>query len=133
MQNDLDQKASKADLEELERQLQERMNDMFSKMREMYPEKEAIKKKFLGVEKNVSNLFWLKHMFLTLPSLYVDQEPLRPSHEADQQSTTRRRRHVHQEVRWPSQLCLMRERHCQPDRSASRLPRLEEIAIQRAF
>lgn len=60
MQNDLDQKASKADLEELERQLQERMNDMFSKMREMYPEKEAIKKKFLGVEKNVSNLFWLK-------------------------------------------------------------------------
>jgi len=33
MQNDLDQKASKADLEELEQRLIEQMNDMFQKLR----------------------------------------------------------------------------------------------------
>ena len=53
MQSDLDQKASKSDLEELEQRLMERMNDMFQKIRDLYPEKDAIRKKFLGVEKNV--------------------------------------------------------------------------------
>ena len=57
MQSDIDQKASKSDLEELEQRLLERMNEMFNKLRELFPEKDAVRKKFLGIEKNVSSIF----------------------------------------------------------------------------
>ena len=58
MQGELETKASKADLEELEQRLMERLNDMFNKLRDLFPEKDAIRKKFLGVEKNVSKFYF---------------------------------------------------------------------------
>lgn len=57
IQGELETKASKADLEELEQRLMERLNEMFNKLRDLFPEKEAIRKKFLGVEKNIKNLY----------------------------------------------------------------------------
>ena len=58
IQGELETKASKADLEELEQRLMDRLNDMFNKLRELFPEKDAIRKKFLGVEKNVSKFYF---------------------------------------------------------------------------
>ena len=45
-------------MEELEQRLMERLNDMFNKLRDLFPEKDAIRKKFLGVEKNVSKFYF---------------------------------------------------------------------------
>ena len=58
IQGELETKASKADLEELEQRLMDRLNDMFNKLRDLFPEKDAIRKKFLGVEKNVSKFYF---------------------------------------------------------------------------
>ena len=58
IQGELETKASKADLEELEQRLMDRLNDMLNRLREMFAEKEPLRKKFLNVEKNVS-LFYL--------------------------------------------------------------------------
>lgn len=50
-------------MEELEQRLLERLNEMFQKMREMFPDKEAMKKKFLGIEKNVSAQPFLPYLY----------------------------------------------------------------------
>ena len=80
IQGELETKASKADLEELEQRLMDRLNDMLNRLREMFAEKEPLRKKFLNVEKNVS-LFYLpaqdkKHFCNLLCLNLSDQEPV---------------------------------------------------------
>ena len=58
----------------------ERLNDMFQKIRDLFPEKEAVRKKFLGVEKNVSFTLFLNSLLTIFPP--IDQEPLRFDREA---------------------------------------------------
>lgn len=53
--DELDQKASKQELADLEARMMQRLQDMFDQMRLMFPEKEATKKKIGSIEKNVSN------------------------------------------------------------------------------
>lgn len=53
VQDELNQKASKDDLADLEARLMQRLQDMFDQMRQMFPDKEAMKKKIGSIEKNV--------------------------------------------------------------------------------
>lgn len=55
--DELDQKASKQELADLEARMMQRLQDMFDQMRLMFPEKEATKKKIGSIEKNIKNMY----------------------------------------------------------------------------
>ena len=54
VKDELAQKATKQDLEDLEARMMQRLQDMFDQLRGMFPDKEALKKKLAALEKNVS-------------------------------------------------------------------------------
>lgn len=54
VKDELAQKATKQDLEDLEARMMQRMQDMFDQLRNMFPDKDALKKKLAALEKNVS-------------------------------------------------------------------------------
>ena len=116
----------------------DRLNDMLNKLREMFAEKEPLRKKFLNVEKNVSKFYfsqfwWSIALYVTyLAWNLVDQKLVWLANEVNKDAQ-RGRRNVHQEVCWSSQLCLLWEGYHQPLRPASRLSCLEETPLQRAI
>ena len=54
VKDELNQKATKQELEDLEARMMQRLQDMFDQLRGMFPDKEALKKKLAALEKNVS-------------------------------------------------------------------------------
>lgn len=54
MNEELDTKANKADLAELENRMMQRLQELFNQMRDMFPDKEALKNKLKNMEKSVS-------------------------------------------------------------------------------
>ena len=56
VKDELAQKATKQDLDDLEARMMQRMQDMFDQLRNMFPDKEALKKKLAALEKNVSSV-----------------------------------------------------------------------------
>jgi hypothetical protein len=52
--NILDQKASKSDLEDLEQRLMDKLQELLNNLSNMFAEKDQMRKKFLSLEKNVS-------------------------------------------------------------------------------
>jgi len=52
---ELAQKATKEELADLEARMMQRLQDMFDQLRDMFPDKEALKKKLAAIEKNVSH------------------------------------------------------------------------------
>ena len=68
-QADIDTKASKQDLEDLEARLMEKLQELMNNLANMFADKDQMRKKFLALEKNVSNS--------QFPNLFeIDQEPL---------------------------------------------------------
>ena len=54
LRDSINDKASKEDLNELEQRMMQRLQDMFDQLRNMFPDKDALKKKLSAIEKNVS-------------------------------------------------------------------------------
>jgi len=52
--NHLEQKASKSDLEDLEQRLMDKLQELLNNLSNMFAEKDQMRKKFLSLEKNVS-------------------------------------------------------------------------------
>ena len=53
VKDELDTKATKEELADLEARMMQRLQDMFDQLRTMFPDKEAMKKKLGAIEKNV--------------------------------------------------------------------------------
>lgn len=53
VKDELEKKATKEELADLEARMMQRLQDMFDQLRQMFPDKEAIKKKLAAIEKNV--------------------------------------------------------------------------------
>ena len=56
LRDSINDKASKEDLNELEQRMMQRLQDMFDQLRNMFPDKDALKKKLSAIEKNVSHI-----------------------------------------------------------------------------
>ena len=56
VKDELAHKATKQDLDDLEARMMQRMQDMFDQLRNMFPDKDALKKKLAALEKNVSSV-----------------------------------------------------------------------------
>ena len=57
VQEQLPLKATKEELADLEARMMQRLQEMFDQLRQMFPDKEALKKKLAAMEKNVRFIF----------------------------------------------------------------------------
>jgi len=104
VQDELNQKATKDELAELESRMMQRLQELFDQMRNMFAEKDVTKKKISAIEKNVS--------FILLSDsncAILDQKLIRHGNFESEQATGGGLGHVHKEVRRPSQLCQLRQ------------------------
>ncbi len=99
---------------------------MFDQLRNMFPDKEALKKKLAAIEKNVSSILLsvFKRICLTKVAIFgilmsIDQKLVRYAHCIAKFEARRRIWYVHQKVRGPRQLRQLREEHHQPTRPSS--------------
>lgn len=53
----LPHKATKEELADLEARMMQRLQEMFDQLRQMFPDKEALKKKLAAMEKNIKSLY----------------------------------------------------------------------------
>ena len=56
VQEQLPLKATKEELADLEARMMQRLQEMFDQLRQMFPDKEALKKKLAAMEKNVRSI-----------------------------------------------------------------------------
>lgn len=57
VQEQLPLKATKEELADLEARMMQRLQEMFDQLRQMFPDKEALKKKLAAMEKNIKSLY----------------------------------------------------------------------------
>lgn len=119
---DVDQRAYKKDVADLETQWMDKLQELMNNLVNLFADKEQTRKKFLSLEKNVRILHNL-----------ADQEPVRPGDGFAGQYLQRRRGSLHAQVRGSCQLRLLRKRNREPAGEPGRIPELETAALPRAF